>query len=192
MSRFFVLTLVSASLLAGCGSLNNRMAPEKLTASDLSSDSAIIIVSAGADKPCHQAATFLTIHEAGAPFNLRTIVETFNVDGAVLKSDFPDHQGNLSAVKIKAGNYYIAPHIANPNTKAVRTPIAEFSVAAGEVVYLGEFYVPVACGLSNQHVVRDQESRDLALLKQKNPAFANVKIIKRLVKYNSYVNGSLT
>lgn len=192
MSRFFLLTLLSTLLAAGCASLGNRMAPEKLTASDLSSGSAIIILSAGADKPCTQAATFLTIHEAGAPFNLRTIVESFNVDGSFVKSDFPAHHGNLSAVKIKAGSYYIAPHIANPNTRAVRTPIAEFSVAAGEIVYLGEFYVPVACGLNNQHIVKDQEARDLALLKQKNPAFANVKIIKRLARYNSFVDGSLT
>ena len=70
---------------------------------------------------------------------------------------------------------------------SVHAPLA---LKAGEVVYLGEYWVAVSCALNTKSEFRDQEARDMALLKQKNPAFANVKISKRIAAFTGYAVSS--
>jgi hypothetical protein len=183
----FVASLLAAMLVAGCGALGNRLGPEKIGASDFSQDSALVVLSAGAPERCMMAATFLRIYPSGAPFNLTSVITSFNVDGYAVQSDFTTHQGSLSVLKLKPGSYYLAPAIANPNTRALRIPKADFSVAAGEIVYLGEYWMPVSCAFNTRSGFRDQEARDMALLKQKNTAFANAKITKRIAAFTGYI-----
>ena len=190
MRQGFVASLLAATLAAGCGTLGNRLGPEKIEAADFAADSALVVLSAGAPERCMQAATFLRIYPSGAPLTLTSVITSFNVDGYAVQSDFTTHQGSLSVLKLKPGSYYLAPGIANPNVRPVRTPKADFSVAAGEVVYLGEYWVAVSCALNTKSEFRDQEARDMALLKQKNPAFANVKISKRVAAFTGYAVSS--
>jgi hypothetical protein len=189
MHRVHILILLCAALVGGCGALGNRLGPEKLSVAEVPADAAVVILSAGAPENCMQAATFLHIYPADVVFSLRTVITSFNVDGYAVQSDFPTHQGSLSVLQLKPGTYALVPVTASPNVKAVKVPKAEFSIAAGEYLYLGEFWMPRACALQTTMVFRDQEERDMALLKQKNPAFANVKITKRIARFTGYALG---
>jgi len=175
--------------VAGCAAFGNRLGPEKLSIAEVPADAAVVILSAGAPERCVQHATFLNIWPADVPFLLTNVITSFNVDGYAVQSDFPTHQGSLSVLKLKPGTYALVPMTASFTTKAVVTPKAEFSVAPGEYVYLGEFWMLQACALSTRMQFRDQEARDMALLKQKNPAFGNVEITKRIVKFTGWATG---
>jgi hypothetical protein len=172
--------------VAGCATVNNRLAPEKLDPATLASGSAIVVLSTGAADRCIASATMLNLAPAGSRYGKDGIVG-INVDAYVLKSDFPDHQGNLSAFSVEAGNYQLYPSVLNPYVTPEKVPKAEFSVAAGEVLYIGEFYMPVACSFANITQFRDQEARDLALLKTRNPVLAESQIVKRIAVINGHV-----
>lgn len=58
---------------------------------------------------------------------------------------------------------------------------ADFRVDAGEVVYLGEYFLTSACGASNSGAFRDASARDLGLLGQKNAALAQSSIKRRVL-----------
>jgi len=131
----------------------------------------------------------LNLAPAGAAFGKSGILG-INVDSYLIKSDFPDHQGNLNVFKVKPGNYHLYPFPVNPHLAPVRVPKAEFSLQPGETVYLGEFFMPVACGFYNVTEFRDQESRDMALLRERNPALAARTISKRLPVFSGYVAGT--
>lgn len=186
MTRPFFLLLLA---LAGCGALGNRLGPEKLSLADLPKDAAVVIISAGAAERCMQAATFLHVYPADKPFTLLTVITSFNVDGYAVQSDFPTHQGSLSVLQLKPGRYSLVPVMANPNVTPVKTPKADITLEPGEIVYLGEYWMSTACAFSTLSGFRNQEERDMALLKQKNPAFANVKITKRIARFTGYAAG---
>ena len=189
MSRLSVLIVFCAALLGGCAVLGNRLGPEKVSVAQVPADAAVVILSAGAPDKCTQAATFLRIYPADAAYTLLTVITSFNVDGSVVQSDFPTHQGSLSVLQLKPGTYALVPGTASPNVKPVKVPKAEFSIAAGEYLYLGEFWMTQSCALNTRMQFRDQEARDMALLKEKNPAFANVKITKRIARFTGYAMG---
>jgi hypothetical protein len=98
-----------------------------------------------------------------------------------VKSDFADHQGTLQVISVPAGNYYFAPWVDSTVIRTVTQPKALFSVAAGETVYLGEFYMLEACTLAALYEVHDQMTRDMALLKSKDSRFDTAKVTKRLM-----------
>lgn len=181
-----VLFLAMASL-AGCGTMSNRLAPEKVDLAALGNGSAIVVLSTGAADRCVASATMLNLAPAGARYGKDGIVG-INVDAYVLKSDFPGHQGSLSAFSVQPGNYQLYPSVLNPYATPEKVPKAEFSVAAGEVLYIGEFYMPVACSFGNITEFRDQESRDMALLKTRNPSLAARQIVKRIAVMNGNVS----
>jgi hypothetical protein len=186
MMRKIALLFISSGLSAGCGTLSNYYDPAKISESQLMAKSGIVILSAGAPEHCMSIAMFLkvlpeTINYYGTP------AASLPVDVYTVKSDFKDHHGSLHAVSLPAGNYYLAPVISNPNVRAVKLQIAKFSVAAGEVVYLGEYFMPVACVFNPRVEFRDQQKRDLELLALKNPQLAKSKIVVRpptLSEYN--------
>ncbi|MFC4310527.1 hypothetical protein ACFPN2_15660 [Steroidobacter flavus] len=181
-----VAVVVLACTVAGCGTMNNRLAPEKLDPATLASGSAIVVLSTGAADRCIATATMLNLAPAGARYGKDGIVG-INVDAYVLKSDFPDHQGSLSAFTVQPGNYQLYPSVLNPYVSPKKVPKAEFSIAAGEVLYIGEFYMSFACSFENITEFRDQESRDLALLKTRNPSLAARPIVKRIAVMNGNV-----
>jgi hypothetical protein len=117
-------------------------------------------------------------------------IALLSVDGYAVKSDFADHHGNLHAVKLAPGRYYVAAWIANPYVKPVRVQKAEFTVGAGEVVYLGEYFMPVSCVWNPSVEWRDQQERDLKLLVQKNPALASRAVTKRIGAFTGYAVGA--
>jgi hypothetical protein len=185
-----LITVFMAFSLTSCGVLPNRLGPEKISPSDLSGGSAIVILSAGAPSPCTSTGTELDIKPADEPYS-GSNAAYMPVDFSIVKSDFSDHHGFLHVIKLAPGNYYITSGIANPYVQAIKIPKYDFSVSAGEVVYLGEYYLAVSCVWNTASQFRDQEERDIMLLKKKNPAFSNVKIVKRIPLMSGYAIGGL-
>lgn len=160
-----------------------------LTAADVTGDAAFVVLSAGAPEKCIATSTFLKLKAATEPYGGKDIA-LLSVDGYAVKSDFADHHGNLHAVQLAPGRYYVAAWIANPYVKPVRVQKAEFTVGAGEVVYLGEYFMPVSCVWNPSVEWRDQQERDLKLLVQKNPALASRAVTKRIGAFTGYAVGA--
>ena len=184
ITRIALCLAVTAMLLPGCATVDNRFGADRVSAADIDGASSIVILSAGADERCTSAATFLKVKPSGVDYEgSRGEIALLAVDAYVMKSDFADHQGNLHVLKLQPGSYYAAPWVANGMLAAKRVPKAEFTVKAGEIVYLGEYYMPLACAWETVSEFRDQESRDLALLAQKNPGLAARPVVKRIAAF---------
>lgn len=173
-------SLAIALILSGCGILSNSNAPENMRSATPPPGSGLIVFSTGAPGKCVSQPTFLKLLPQGASEQGKGIARA-DIDASVLKSDFADHQGNLQVIAVPAGNYYFAPWIDSNVVRTVTQPKATFSVAAGETVYLGEYYMLQACTLSALYEVHDQMERDMALLKSKDPRFDTSKVTKRLM-----------
>jgi hypothetical protein len=169
--------------------MGNRLAPEKLNLARVASDAGVLVVSTGAAERCISTATMLNLTPAGLPYAKGGIVG-INVDAYVIKSDFADHQGTLSVFELKPGNYQLYPSIMNPYVTPSKIPKAEFSIAAGEVLYIGEFFMPISCNWGNATEFRDQEVRDMKLLLERNPQFAEKPTTKRIAKFTGYILGA--
>lgn len=181
------IVVCSSVLVVSCG-LPNRLRPEKVSASDISGSAAIVVLSTGAPEPCTSTATEIDIKPASEPYS-GSNAAYMPVDTSMVKSDFADHHGFLHVVRLEPGAYYLTTGIGNPYVKAVQVPKYDFSVSAGEVVYLGEYYMSVSCAWNTVSAFRDQEQRDIALLKQRNPAFAKVSVVKRIPAMSGYAIG---
>src|SRR5262249_32647953 len=89
--------------------------------------------------------------------------------------------GNLYVIPLSAGTYYFMPWTNDPLVRPILQPQATFSVAAGETVYIGEYYMSASCQLTTLYEVRDQTTRDMALLKSKDPRFDASKVTTRMM-----------
>jgi hypothetical protein len=111
------------------------------------------------------------------------------VDGFKFESGYPDHLGKLRVLAVPAGDYqfYVSP--LNQMARPTQVPRAKITVAAREVVYRGEYFLIVACGLKTLGVFRDEEEGNLALLRERNPKVADLSIVKRLPVFDERVLG---
>lgn len=110
-----------------------------------------------------------------------------NVDNYSVKSDFEDHQGFIDVLTLPAGSYEIYPFVLNAYIQPIKVSAIEFSVKPGEAVYVGEYFMDVACTLHDWVALRDREDRDLNLVRERNPAFAHVEFTKRLAHFSRYI-----
>lgn len=181
--------ILIAAALTGCGTLNNHNDPAKLLGKAAPKDSAIVIISAGAPEHCIVSATFLKVIPAGKAFNSMSEVALLSVDGYAVKSDYTSHHGSLHAIVLPAGQYYFAPWVANPYIQQITAKKADFSVAPGEVLYMGEYFMPASCSMQTLSVFRDQRERDLQLLSKRNPELSKENIITRIPTFTGYAVG---
>ena len=181
--------ILSAAMLAACGAIPNKHAADKVDAGQAAAGTGIAILSTGAPERCFTTATFLKVLPASKKYGSwdSTLV---SVDGYAVPSDFTTHHGYLNAIVLPEGDYYLAEWIANPYVAAVKVSKADFSIRAGEVVYLGEFFKPVSCTLAPSSQFRDQQERDFALLTKKNPRFDTARIVKRIARFSGYAVGA--
>src|SRR3569623_3276 len=106
LAGFWAMAL--AVLAAGCGTMPNRADPARLDAARLEGKG-VVILSAGAPERCTGLATQLRIMPFNRGYWWPFEKGLLQVDGFMTKSDFPDHQGNLHAVALEPGDYYLAP-----------------------------------------------------------------------------------
>jgi hypothetical protein len=105
------------------------------------------------------------------------------VDAKPIRSDYTDHHGFLHAIALPAGHYYLSPWLAHPDMLPERIPKFEFSVSAGEVTYLGEFFLDYSCSSAIYGGFHDQSSRDLPMLKARRPDLDTSQIRVQLPTY---------
>jgi hypothetical protein len=181
MKSTIAMLLCAAFLLGGCATVDNRHGAEKFAYAPENPEEAVVILSLGATEKCFNYVTRLKLLPAAAPYS-GPMIASLPVDSYVIKSEYTDHHGYLHVLRLKPGSYYLAPFINNPRVKVSYASRADFSVKAGEVVYLGEYFLEQACGLSTGGQYRDQADRDLELLKSKNPALSRANIQKRILR----------
>lgn len=171
--------------VAGCASFTNPTGPERLTAMP-SEETGILVIAGGAPKPCVSFSTLLVIAKHGAPY-LRDVVSQVPVDMYTYKSDYSDHQGNIAAVALPAGEYQAYPMLMNGMTTEVRVPSYRFTVHPNGVTYAGEFYLDVACGLGTAGAFRDRKDRDIALAVARNGKLASYPVTVSLGTPNGLI-----
>ncbi|WP_420471376.1 hypothetical protein [Brevundimonas sp. FT23042] len=172
--------------LASCGTFSNHLSPDRIT--ELNQSTGYVILSAGAPDRCFEVSTALYMAPRGARYMAETVAMT-PVDSYIYKSDYTDHHGKLSVLNLTPGRYQFYPVTLNPYVSPRSVPSFEFTVAAGEVVYLGEFFMFQSCALSTHFEVTNRESRDLPLLRQMNPIFETRPIITRIAKPDRMIVG---
>ncbi len=166
--------------LGGCAAFDpgNRLAEFKYAPG--SNTDAIVIMSAGSAESCVGNPASIRVSQDGDRWHLN--IETmFVANGVAEKSLFADHQGTVVVFHLPAGRHYVFPWPLNGTLRVTETPRTDFTVAAGEVVYLGEVFIDSGCAWKNTVSYHDQFERDMAILKARNPAFAQAPVIKRVL-----------
>ncbi|HTO52334.1 MAG TPA: hypothetical protein VMR50_03025 [Myxococcota bacterium] len=186
--------VMAVALLAACQtfSFSSTPRPNPLDPSQLhgSPDQGVIVFSTGASAPCAASKVYLGIFPARAvDEGDRSIVAVANVSASEIATDFPSHPGNLHALALAPGSYYLASEDASDQSWRQVIPKLPFDVAAGEIVYLGEYFAADPCS-NRSPVIRDQSARDFALLHERNPEIPVDRIRKRLVRVKGYVGVS--
>ncbi len=141
----------------------------------------VVLISANADDKCMSFSTFLSLHAQGDPYKKHGPL--IPVDVYAIKSDFSDSYGFVSALAVPAGNYYFSPWLANSYFIAKRAPRFDFSVAPGEVVYLGEYHQPGRC-VTGEGVVTNKWERDREKIAIKNPDIDLSNVSVRILRYS--------
>ena len=176
MNRTLHFTLLLLALTTSCGTLDNINRPELLTAEKLTDGKGIVLLSTGAPRRNGITATMLLLESRSSDGSSHEI-RVFSVDNAYVKSDFTDRYGLLNAIALPPGRYSFTPWLAHPAYIPVHRPRFEFVVAAGEILYLGEYrltrhttaWTPYGPGLETAGVFEDQSARDLPLFSARNP-----------------------
>jgi hypothetical protein len=184
--------VMAGALLAACQTFSSAPKPNPLDPSQLrgSPDQGVIVFSTGASAPCAPSKVYLGIFPATDPVEgAGPIVAVANVSASEIASDFPNHPGNLHALSLAPGSYYLASEDASDQSWRQVTPKLPFDVTAGEIVYLGEYFAVDPCS-NRSPVIRDQSARDFGLLHERNPEIPVDRIQKRLVHVKGYVGVS--
>lgn len=179
------LVIAAGLMLNACAAFTNHNAPEKIGVAQAASNG-FVVLSTGAASRCFNVATQLNIAPVGHP-RWQDVVASVQVDNFSIKSDFGDHQGNVSVLSLPAGDYEIYPSVLNPLYVPERVSYAQFRVNAGEAVYIGEYYLTMACGTNTRAAFSNQAERDLGLVRQKNPSFAAVTFQTRIAHSSGYI-----
>jgi len=181
---------IAAAGLGGCASMDwgSHLASFKYTPGE---QDAVILVSGGSDSSC-----------AGNPASIRILADGdrshFSVKGIagfnspLDTSMYKDHQGVLTAMRLEPGHYYATLWPFSALVVPVTAWRADFTVAAGEVVYLGEIYNKGGCDITGMDdrgrlklpatvSFNDQFQRDMAVLSARNPDLARASVRKRIL-----------
>lgn len=181
----WVLIGASCILLTSCtGAIANRYAAELAVPASANLKTGLVILSVGAKEACHpsigEATRLLVVHNSDSL--IQHSEATLEVNPTFMDSEYADHYGHLYVLPLPAGEYYLVPS-AGPYAENWTPPRADFQVIANETSYVGEFFLDNMCSDPAKFLLRDQETRDLALLRSKNSAFSHVRVAKRLLKF---------
>ena len=176
----FGRVVAAAALLAlsGCATATN-WSPEKLAAGTKSDGAGVVLLSAGAPGSCVAKSTFLKVMADGQRYSA-TSLALLPVDSYVARNDFQDHFGAVFALRLPAGRYYLTTWVANPYLTIASPPRYDFSVGAGETVYLGEWRTAATCSGGAAPVVVNEWERDRGIISQRNPAIDLSNVSQRM------------
>jgi hypothetical protein len=141
----------------------------------------VILLSTSAKEKCTSAATFLKVLKDGQQYSSSEL-GLLSVDAYVSKSDFDDIQGNVHALALTPGRYYVTPWLANPFYKPKRVPRFDFEVRPSEVTYLGNLHMPVQCASTTTMYFSDQWRRDLTIVRLRKPSLDIATVRKQILR----------
>ena len=143
-------------------------------------EDAIVVMSAGSTDRCMINAASVRVSRDGDRWHLN-IEQMVVANGVAEKSLFADHQGTVVVFHLPPGRHYVFPWPLNGALTPNHVPRTDFTVSAGDVVYLGEVFIDSGCSLTVHVSYHDEFERDMAILKARNPAFAQAPVVKRLL-----------
>lgn len=172
--------------LSGCAtSFKNPSGLAFFDATEMKPDRATIFLSTAAEKTClssYPVDMLIKNVESGKT------VAGFNLNNQFNKSDIEPTEGRdaifVSAKTLDPGDYTVEFKFTGAQT--TQTPTANFSVRAGDAVYLGEFLFAGACGafvLNNEIEISDMSARDFSHIRQFNPAVKESSIEIRVLEF---------
>jgi len=161
------LCLIALLCVGGCANFG-RVLNQNMT--DVPGDKGIILFSTESDRTALRYALALSVIDAErhkeVPLNIF-------VDASFLPSDFEELHGNVRSLQLNAGRYYVTPRSGNPYACLRYRPQFEFTVRAGEIVYIGSFR---RVGNSVEYSPGANRERDIKFFLERNPALSQTEI----------------
>jgi len=184
-----VLAAAMAFALAGCSSVFAN--PTSIARLDIqqrqnADTSATIILSAGVRKTCltsNPVMVDLVSRDTGK------VVHHLTANNEFVKPQLEENHGFLHAVNVAPGRYYLTLDVWA--TQLVATPYAFVTLAPGDLVYLGEFFIDSSCagtGKADTVLIRDQSARDLAVAAKLNPALDPAQVEVRVLSFDGQID----
>lgn len=185
---FRVLVLgVACALAAACGTMQSAYRPAVLSADHLADPQrATVLLSTGAPEDCVSFSTFLYLIPNGSGYG-RNALALLPVDPYTVRSDFETHRGTVHAVSLAPGRYYFTPWLANGYFTTESAPRFDFTIQAGEILYVGEYYLPRRCAAGSYAEINDRWERDRAVIAAQNPNIDLSRATTRLMVHTGLV-----
>lgn len=152
-------------LLTSCGSITTTI-PSNKNKNDLLPDSSFLILSTRTqNKGAGSDLQVLILRKSDKEIKAR-----FSINNNRVRSHFPDGVGYLNVFELPAGTYLINLYGASLYSRYGKTYVSkniEFTVAGGDIAYLGEIYFN-----KGNIVIRNKFDRDIKLFTDTNPSFS--------------------
>lgn len=168
--RFFLLAMFSAIALSACANGFSNPAGADRERLLLGSNEGRVIITLRTPQQCF-ATTDLVIQREGAI----TGGWQLQFGNPFIGSDYPGHYGTLNVLRVRAGNHEVF-------AKGGGTVEADFTIAPGETLYLGEIELTETC-MGGRVRINDEYERDFQLLQQRNPELAQQPITRRILTW---------
>lgn len=176
-----VAALGACGVLGACSSTRLASSPEALPATALANESlGVVVLSTHAPGPCRMTAMWAHVHEAasGRLVDDAPLVPIDIAEG----SDFTDGYGQLSALPLRPGRYYLS---ATYTQAALATKAGSeffFEVLPGHVSYIGALTKTSACAEATAFRLQDDYARDMPAALAKWPALVHRPVDRALLK----------
>jgi len=171
--------------LAGCNSMFGN--PTSIARLDVqqrqnAATSATVILSAGVRETCFSSyPVMVDLVSAGTGKPLFH----FTANNEFIKPQLDENHGFIHAANVPPGQYYLTLDVWAKQTTSA--PVADLTLAPGDLVYLGEFFIDSSCagfGAMDTVLIRDRAARDLAKAAELNPAINPADVEIRVLSFD--------
>ena len=179
--KFVVAAACALALaLGGCQTMGTPNAERTVDVSKKAGGLAVVSVTVSGYTPGTHWYQIVDLRNSQQPpVSIATNAESFGLDWTASQGSEKTIVGRLAVVELAPGDYEIRRWVMRAGNGAMyasRRPFGyRFTIAAGEVVYLGNVHTDIqqsasASALPYASSVSDKQARDLPLLQQKYPA----------------------
>ena len=172
---------LAAVVLSGCAGMDWGSHLGHFNYGPEEKKNAVILIAGGAPEKCGANPTSIRLLADGdhSPMMAKRIM---GFNSALDNIMYPAPHGVLMAMRVAPGHYRVFPYPSNAvNFPPVEIPVADITVGAGDVVYVGEMYLDRPCDFKSAVIYRDEFDRDMKLLKAQNPVLAQTAVQKRIL-----------
>lgn len=184
-----VLAAAMAFALAGCNSMfGNPTSVARLDVQQrqMAATSATIILSAGVRETCFSS--YPVMVDLVSTQSRQPVIH-FTANNEFIKPQLDENHGFIHAANVAPGEYYLTLDVWAKQTTSA--PVARLSLAPGDLVYLGEFFIDSGCagfGSRDSVLIRDRAQRDLAKAAELNPGIDPAKVEVRVLRFDEQID----